>query len=165
MAHHPEVWPDVCGWYRLSARLSDVRLRAMLGAGVEVYVGGGRLMLRFLTPIPSMARGFPLQPDDPEDPFAFRIDLPDEGLEPIRVLFARDGAGTTDRLCVDIMAVCLHKQLEATNPRRWALGVAGALGAAATGRAVLGRRAPRGGPRRRSLATTGRRDNRARWNR
>lgn len=160
--HHPEMWHDLRGWYRLSARLTDTRLRAMLGAGAEVYVRGGRLLVRFLTPIPSLARGFPLQPDDADDPFAFRIDLPDEGLEPIRVVFAQDGAGTTDRLCVDIMPLILHKQPATTNPRRWAVGAVGTLGAAATGRAVLRRRTPRGGGRHPSLAATAPRDDGAR---
>lgn len=162
VAHHPELWHDLCGWYRLSARLSDTRLRAMLGAGVEVYVGGGRLLLRFLTPIPSLARGYGLQPDDPNDPFAFRIELPDEGFEPIRVVFAQDGRGATDRLCVDIMPVTLDKQPATTNPRRWAVGAVGTLGAAATLRAALGRRIPRGSGARASLATTAPPDNGAR---
>jgi CubicO group peptidase (beta-lactamase class C family) len=143
--HHPELWDDLRGWYRLSARLSDTRLRALMGAGVEVYVRRGQLLMRFLTPIPALARGSALQPDDAEDPFVFRIDLPAEGMEPIRVVFAQDGAGATDRLCVDIMPLTFHKQPATTNPRMWAVGVVGTLGAAATARAVLGRRAPRAG--------------------
>lgn len=60
----PELWEDLSGWYRLSARLSDARLRALMGAGVEVFVRRGRLMLRFLTPIPALAKGVALLPDD-----------------------------------------------------------------------------------------------------
>ena len=83
--HHPEVWGDVCGWYRLSAGLSDVRLRGMMGAGVEVFARGGRLALRFLTPIPALYQGFLLHPDDEQDPYAFRIDLSEMGTA--RVVF------------------------------------------------------------------------------
>lgn len=61
---HPEIWGDICGWYSVPSRFSDMRLREMAGAGVEVFVRGGRLMLRVLTPIPAAYRGFPLHPDD-----------------------------------------------------------------------------------------------------
>lgn len=33
---HPEIWGDLCGWYRLPARLADAGAREMAGAGVEV---------------------------------------------------------------------------------------------------------------------------------
>ena len=68
----------------------------------------------------------------------------------------------TDRLCVDIMPVALDKQPATTNPRRWAVGAVGTLGAAATLRAALGRRIPRGSGARASLATTAPPDNGAR---
>ncbi len=66
--HHPEIWGDICGWYRLSARLTDARARLMIGAGAEVFVRRGQLMLRVLSPIPALYRGFPLHPDDDTDP-------------------------------------------------------------------------------------------------
>ena len=78
--HHPETWGDLCGWYRLSARLTDVRARLMLGAGAEVFVRGGQLMVRLLSPVPALYRGFPLHPDDRTDPYVFRIDLSEFGL-------------------------------------------------------------------------------------
>jgi hypothetical protein len=104
----------------------------MVGAGAEVFVGAGRLMLRFLTPIPTLARGFPLLPDDLTDPHVFRIALPEAGLEPMRMVFGQDLAGNTDRLHVDVMPLTLEKQPASTNPRRWATGVLGTLGVAAT---------------------------------
>ena len=92
--HHPEIWGDLCGWYRLAARLTDVRARLMLGAGAEVFVRGGRLMVRVLTPIPALYRGFPLHPDDETDPYVFRIDLSEFGVGTARVVFGREpGAG------------------------------------------------------------------------
>lgn len=120
--HRPELWDDLVGWYKLSARLSDVRLRGMMGAGVEVYLDGGRLKLRFLTPIPEMARGFALEPDDGDDPFVFRIDLSDSGLDAMRLVFGLDARGRATRLHLDLMPLTLHRQPAATNPRRWAIG-------------------------------------------
>lgn len=134
---HPEMWDDVCGWYRLSARISDTRLRAMMGAGVEVFVSGGRLMLRFLTPIPALARGFPLLPGDAVDHYVFRIDLAGEGLEPIRIIFGQDAAGATDRLHLDVMPVTLGKQPDITNPRKWTTGVLAGLGVAAAAASLV----------------------------
>jgi CubicO group peptidase (beta-lactamase class C family) len=138
----PWVWDGICGWYRLSARLSDVRLRGMMGFGAEVFVRNGRLMFRFLTPIPALAAGFPLDPDDETDPYTFRIDLADDGLEPIRIVFGQDPAGVTNRLHLDVMPLTLDRQPPTTNPRRWAVGTCGVVGAAAALRALhaLGRR-------------------------
>jgi CubicO group peptidase (beta-lactamase class C family) len=127
--HRPELWDDICGWYRLSARLTDVRLRGMMGFGAETFVRDGRLMFRFLTPVPALARGFPLQPDEQGDPYVFRIDLSEEGLEPIRIVFGQDRTGVTDRVHLDLMPLTLDKQPPTTNPRRWAAGALGMAGA------------------------------------
>lgn len=108
--HRPDLWEDQCGRYKLDARATDVRLRGMLGAGAEVFVRGGRLMLRFLTPMPALALGLPLLPDDVDDPHAHRIDLPGEDTEPIRAVFAQGPDGATDRLCLDIMPLVLRKR-------------------------------------------------------
>lgn len=138
----PEMWDDLCGWYRLSARFSDSRLRAIMGAGVEVFVRGGRLMLRFLTPIPALAGGFPLVPDDSEDPDIFRLDLAGETMEPVRFVFGRGAGGSTCRIHFAMMPVTLEKQPEKSNPRKWAAGLVGGMGlAVAVG--VVGRAASR----------------------
>lgn len=134
--HQPNMWDDICGWYRLSARLSDVRLRGVMGFGAEVFVRDGGLKFRFLTPIPALARGFPLEPDDPDDPHAFRIDLSDEGLEPIRIVFGHDRAGATNRLHLDLMPLTLDKQPQTTNPARWVGGAVGVIGTAIASRMI-----------------------------
>ena len=137
---HPEVWSGICGWYRLDAGVADVRLRGMMGFGAEVFVRNSKLMLRFLAPIPALARGFELEPDDPTDPYVFRIDLGDQGMDPIRVISGR-GADGTPQLYLDLMPLILEKQPEASNPRRWAARVTAVLGAvAAVGVAVQLRR-------------------------
>ena len=140
VGHHPELWEDLCGWYRLAAGITDVRLRGMLGAGAEVFVRSGRLLLRFLTPIPSLARGFPLEPAAPDDPYVFRIDLTEEGLDPIGVVFGQGPDGSTTRLHLDVMPLTLEKQSRFSNPRGWAGALAGALGLRIAVRALTGHR-------------------------
>jgi CubicO group peptidase (beta-lactamase class C family) len=137
VAHRPEIWADLCGRYRLDARLTDVRLRGMLGAGAEVVVRDGRPTLRFLTPVPDLYRGFPLYPDDEHDPYVFRLDLSGSGLGTMRVAFAQDATGTTTRLHLEVMPLVLEKRPAVTTPRRAAVAAlagAGVVGAAATAR-------------------------------
>jgi CubicO group peptidase (beta-lactamase class C family) len=130
----PDTWPDLCGWYRVSGPFTDLRVRGMAGAGAEVLVRGGQLVLRMLNPIPMFYRGFPLLPDDPEDPYVFRVDLSALGLGSTRVVFRQDG-GRTTRLHLEVMPMTLHKGPDTQNPRRWATGVAlGAAGFAAARR-------------------------------
>jgi len=94
LPHHPENWAELCGRYRLP-RGSDLRGRAAMGGGVEVFVRGGRLVLRVLTAFPPLYRGLPLQPDDPDDPYVFRLDLSRLGMASVRVVFGREpGVGT-----------------------------------------------------------------------
>ena len=93
-----------------------------MGAGVEVLVRRGELVLRFLTPVPLLYRGFVLHPRDAEDPYAFQIDFSDFGLDTFPVVFSRD-RGTT-AVHFDAMPVSAWKRPEATNPRRWAEGAA-----------------------------------------
>jgi CubicO group peptidase (beta-lactamase class C family) len=107
--HHPEIWADICGRYQLSARLTDARARMMLGAGAEVFVRGGRLMLRGLTPIPALLRGLPLHPDDEKDPYVFRLDLSRFGIGTVRVVFSRGPEAGAASLHLDVMPLGLHK--------------------------------------------------------
>lgn len=92
--HHPEIWVQLCGHYRLPPRIADLRGRLALAGGVEVFVRGGRLMIRALTPIPALYRGLPLHPDDEDDPHVFRLDLSGFRISTVRVVFGRDlGSG------------------------------------------------------------------------
>ncbi|MDH4118839.1 MAG: beta-lactamase family protein [Acidimicrobiia bacterium] len=139
----PEIWPDVCGWYRLTARLTDVRLRAMMGFGAEVFVKGGRLMFRFLSPVPALAAGFALEAEDAADPYSLRLDLSEHGLDPIKIVFSQDHTGATDRLHLDVMTLTLPKQPDRLNPRRWVTGVVTGVTAATATRMVRSARAHR----------------------
>jgi len=105
----PDTWGDLCGWYRLAGPLTDVRMRGMFGAGAEVFVRRGQLMMRALTPIPTLYRGFPLYPDDPEDQTVFRLDLGAFGLGSMRVVFAHD-SGSPSRLHLEVMPLTLSKR-------------------------------------------------------
>ncbi len=89
----PEVWHQLCGRYRFPPKISDLRGRLALPGGAEVFVRGGHLMIRALTPIPALYRGLRLHPDDEDDPFVFRLQLPGSGDVPtVRVVFGRDAA-------------------------------------------------------------------------
>lgn len=134
-APRPERWSDLVGWYRLQAGLMDLRLRGMIGFGVEVFVRSGQLMVRFLTPVPALARGFPLVPDDPVDPDVMRFE-PGDGMDPMRIVFGRDQTGAVDRVHLEVMPLTLPRGSSSANPRHWASGIAAVVGSAAVTRIV-----------------------------
>ena len=101
VAQHPEIWGKLCGWYRPRAQRTDLQARAMLGAGVEVGVRRGRLILRTISPIPALYRGLQLHPDDRGDPYVFWIDLSRYGLATAKVVFTRDLSGVTTGVHLD----------------------------------------------------------------
>ena len=136
---HPEIWGDLCGWYRFSAHLTDPAKFA-IGPGVEVVVRRGQLMIRALSPLPALYRGFRLHPDDDDDPDVFRIELPWFGIGTGRVVFSREpGVGTT-AVHLDFAPLSFEKQPPTKNPRLWATGALGALTTAASAMAVRRRR-------------------------
>jgi CubicO group peptidase (beta-lactamase class C family) len=114
--HHPEIWGDLCGRYRLSAGLTDVRARLAMG-GAVVFVRRGQLRLRFLSPIRAMFKARHLHPDDDADPYVFRIDLSDSGMGTTRVVFSREPGGETSGLYYDLMPFTVRKQRGAMRPK------------------------------------------------
>jgi hypothetical protein len=74
-----------------------------------------------------------LYPDDPDDPYLFRIDMSDMAKPPMPVAFtlAHDGSGPAQRLCFGQSV--FHRRPDALNPR---LLTAGALGVGATAAAI-----------------------------
>jgi CubicO group peptidase (beta-lactamase class C family) len=100
--HHPEIWDELCGRYWPPPRISDLRQRLAIPGGFEVFVRGGRLMIRALTPIAALYRGLPLYPDDEDDPYIFRLDLSGFGQGTVRVVFGRDVAGDTAVVHADL---------------------------------------------------------------
>jgi hypothetical protein len=138
--HHPEIWGDLCGWYAFPGSLRDLQKWAV--AGVQVFVRGGQLTLRLVTPVPGLPREFPLHPEDNEDPGLFRIDLSALGMGTSRVVFSRVPESGTAALHVELpgMPVSFQKQPATRDPRMWAKGALGALGIATAAAAVRRRR-------------------------
>jgi CubicO group peptidase (beta-lactamase class C family) len=125
---HPEVWSELRGWYGMEpGPVTNLFFRLIMGAGVEVKVRRDHLLLQPLTPLPPMRSGFRLNPDDPDDPYVFRVDFSSMGLGDLRAVFTADSR--TDRprrLLMDGMAFA--KRPPAWNPRLWArAAAAGAL--------------------------------------
>jgi CubicO group peptidase (beta-lactamase class C family) len=134
----PETWSEICGWYSPDpGPVTNLFVRALMGAGAEVTVRGRHLVLNPLTPVPAMRRGMRLYPDDPDDPWVFRVEFPDYG-KSSRVVFARAPEDSGMRLLMDVLS--FRKRPDLRNPRRWANG---ALLAGATALAVRRLRARR----------------------
>lgn len=134
--HRPEIWTDVCGWYSFRGSLRDAQKWFI--AGAEVLVRRGQLTLRPLTPVPALARGLPLHPDDAGDPYVFRIDLSSLGIGTTRVVFSRSPhAGVTAfHLDLDTAPLSFDKRPATRDPRYWVTGALGAAAAATTANAV-----------------------------
>lgn len=124
IAPRAETWGELCGWYSPDpGPVTNLFTRALFGAGAEVAVHRGHLILKPLTPVPAMRRGLRLHPDDPDDPRVFRVEFPEYGMG-LHVAFSEKpatGTGTT-RLLLEDMS--FQKRPEFRNPRRWAAGAA-----------------------------------------
>jgi len=138
VAHHPEVWRDICGWYSLRGSWRDVQKWFI--AGAEVFVNRGRLMIRPFTPVPSLLRGLPLRPDDDSDPYVFRVDLSDVGIGTSRVVFSREPGAEATSLHLDFPPLSFDRQRAISNPRPWGTAALAAVAVATTARAVGRRR-------------------------
>ncbi len=147
--HHPEVWAGLCGRYVFPPHIADLRQRLMLGGGVEVFVRGGRLMIRLLTPVPALYRGLPLQPDDETDPYVFRLDLSAYGMASVRLVFARVVEGRATQIHTDLggQPWSLIRVPDAGTWRAWLGPAVGALGALTVVNSVRLIRRRRGGSR------------------
>jgi len=126
----PETWDELCGWYGLDpGMVTNLFIRAFMGAGAEVRVDGRHLVLKPLIPIPALRRGWRLYPDDTDDPKVFRVDFSELGKGTLRVVFS-GGSGseaTAQRMFLNVMS--FRKRPDIQNPKSWA-AVALAGGAA-----------------------------------
>ena len=111
--HHAELWAQLCGRYTPIAQRSDTQVLGLVGAGAQVRVRHGQLMLRALSPLPPVFRGFVLHPDDPEDPDVFRIDLSPYDLGTAKVVFSRHG-DTTRLHLGGVLPLTAEKRAERT---------------------------------------------------
>jgi CubicO group peptidase (beta-lactamase class C family) len=140
LAPRPEVWADLCGWYDLApGPMTNLFIRLLMGAGVEVRVRRGQLLLQPLSPIPALRRGMRLHPDDPDDPYVFRIDMSEMGKPPMPVVFSgsSDGEDPAERLCFG--ETVFHRRPDARNPRLLATGALGVGASAVAFRAAVRR--------------------------
>jgi hypothetical protein len=138
---HAQSWSEVCGWYGPDpGRVTNLPLRAMLGAGVEVAARRGQLTIRGLTPLPSLRRGLRLEPDDDNDPYVFRIDLAEFGMGTCPVVFTSVPERGVTALHLGLAPLSLRKRPDIRNLRPW---VNGALALGATAIAARRRRAER----------------------
>jgi CubicO group peptidase (beta-lactamase class C family) len=147
VAHHPEAWPEILGCYRLPDRIGDLRGRLALGPGLEVFIGGGRPMLRLRWPIPGLSGGLPLVPDDQTDPRAFVADLTALGMGRVRLRFRRDPVTGRKLMHTDLgtQPVTFEEVADAGGPPAAALVAAGTV---AIGLAVAARQRRRSSARR-----------------
>ena len=139
----PDVWGQLCGWYGMDpGPVTNMFSRLLMGAGAEVRVDRGRLVLMPLTPLPPMRAGFQLYPDDPTDPYVFRIDASPMGFSSFRVVFAAGNDGQPMRLLLNGMS--FEKRPGMRNPRAWTRGllVGGAAALAWRGVRRRARRVP-----------------------
>ncbi|MBH0781739.1 serine hydrolase domain-containing protein [Nocardia bovistercoris] len=109
VAQQPAIWSELCGNYRVPGRITDVRAKAMVGAGLRVEVRRGQLVLRVLGPVPALRRGIPLRPDDPDDPEVFRMDLTEFGLGSVRVVFARSPLSGATAMHLEVTPLTAHR--------------------------------------------------------
>jgi CubicO group peptidase (beta-lactamase class C family) len=146
--HRPEIWADLCGRYVFSPGIADLRVRLMLGGGAEVFVGGGRLKVRVLTPVPVPFRGLPLEPDDEHDPSVFRLDLSRFGMPSVRVVFSREAGGRAIAAYADLggQPWSFVRRHDAATEGRWLRPALGAVAAAGLVAAVRRRRWREGSP-------------------
>ena len=103
----PEAWSEICGWYSPDpGPVTNLFTRALMGAGAEVTVRHGHLTLKPLHPIPAIRRGMRLHPDDPNDPWAFQVEMPEYGIS-LRVVFSQspEKGRTTTRLLTDTFSL------------------------------------------------------------
>jgi hypothetical protein len=118
----------LCGWYQLPGPLTDARARLAMGAGMEVLVRDGRLVLRIVSPIPALLRGFERHPDDKNDPYAFRIDMSDLGIGTGRILFSKEPDAAHH---FDLTPMTAYRRSAIINPQPWVQGAGAAMAGAA----------------------------------
>lgn len=119
----PDIWKQLCGWYSPDpGPLTNLFTRAIWGAGADVTIDGGQLMVRPLHPLPTLRHGMHLHPDDPDDPYVFRVDFAELGWAGTqRAAFSHDDtgpAGSATRLTLN--GFQFHRRPDARNPRHLA---------------------------------------------
>jgi len=146
VTHHSEFWHDLTGWDRATALRTDPA-RLALGPGVKVAARGGRLTLRPFSPIPSLLRGFVLHPDDPDDPYVFRIEFPWFGVGTTRAVFGAEPGSHAGAIHLELAPISFVHRPSGGALRRWLPRSLVATAAVAVSAATIRRRRRRGADR------------------
>ena len=72
-------------------------------------------MIRAFSPIPALRRGFVLHPDDPDDPYVFRIEFPWPGMDASRVVFAGAPGEEATAIHLDLAPISFERRSASTN--------------------------------------------------
>jgi hypothetical protein len=140
---HPKVWSEICGWYGPDpGPVTNLFIRAGFGAGIEVRVRRGHLLLQPMTPLPPMRSGFRLHPSDPEDPYVFRADFSAVGQGTLPIVFS-DGLDSERPMRLLVNGMSFEKRPNVRNPKLWLRGTLAGGAAALAVRRVLRRSASR----------------------
>jgi hypothetical protein len=127
----PHLWPELEGFYGPAPGfLTNLRGWQILGGEVQVTVRGRALVLRALSPLRALRRGFTLHPTDEADPlrFAFAYDG-----QVVHVAFDRAAGGAIDKVIMGRpVSAVLHRRRAARS-----LGVRWRVAGVATGVVVF----------------------------
>lgn len=118
----PDVWPELCGRYWVPGTFRDLRLRSIVGAGVQVRVRGGRLVLGTLNPVPTLFKGVELLPGSTEDPYCLRFDLTGLGLGTGGVVFDPDSSSGDTAMHLELMPLTAYRRSRRELRKRWSGG-------------------------------------------
>jgi CubicO group peptidase (beta-lactamase class C family) len=139
---NPHLWGELTGFYGVPKGLNtNFRLWGAYGGEFEVFVRDGRLALRTL--FGPLRKGFPLYPNDPDNPLVFRLahDMGEVPSFPQVVVFQRNAAGQVDRLATSFNT--FHKRPLPQSVRFRALAGLGALAGGLLGALAFARLRPR----------------------
>ena len=109
---------------------------AAMGAGAQVFVRGGRLMARILTPVPALLRGLPLDPDDETTRTCSASTCRDSGCRTVRIVFGRDLGAAVVACRPPGQPLSLHRQRPTAGARGVGTASLGVLAGAAAAMTV-----------------------------
>ena len=117
VAQSPFLWKDLVGTYQPYKGLnSNTRIWMTFGGEVEIYVAGGKLMMRSLTG--AYKDGIELYPVDQDDPLAFE-NVTDGRL--IQLAFLRNAEGFIDHLSISALSFYTFYKVPRTSSLRFGI--------------------------------------------
>ncbi len=120
----PEVWGRHVRVVLPSRPAHRCSSQIMYGAGVEVFVCRGQLLIRILIPIPAFYQGFPTHRNDETDPYGFRLDFSQFGFGTEPVIFSRALETGTTAVHVGLMPLSAYRRPQSSEGGRAGRGIA-----------------------------------------